>query len=179
VPRLLPRLALEPPPSYVAFVAEHVDPLRREAAGVFGDEEEADRLYPEVLVDVAVRWRRLELLGRCLRRPGLADTYLRRAFVRRCQRWRPERLELSAQPEIEVWSAESVWLTRPPRRSRSSGATRQAPFLSPDPRAGDVAEAAVAWWHAYEAHRRRRLIALLVVILLVLFSIGSVAPGFR
>ena len=178
MPRLLPRLLLEPPPSYIAFVGRHVEPLREEATGVFDDVAEADRLYPEVLEDVAARWWRLELLGWFLRRP-LADSYLRRAFVRRCQRWRPERVELSDRPEveIEVWRSESVWRTRAARRVWSSGATRLAPYLSPAPRATAVAEASVAWWHVYEVRRRRRLIALLAFLLL-LGAIGVAAAGW-
>ena len=51
--RLLPTTALEPPPRYVAFVAAHLDPLREQAASVAG-EDEAQRLYPEVLTDVEI-----------------------------------------------------------------------------------------------------------------------------
>ena len=55
--RVLPVQSLEPPDGYVAFVAAHLEPLRAEATGVAGDEDEAQRLYPEALTDVAVRWR--------------------------------------------------------------------------------------------------------------------------
>ncbi len=172
MPRLLPRMALEPPPGYVAFVARHLEPLRRDAARVLGDEHEGDRLYPDALTDVALHWRLLDLLERRLGRPA-TDAYLHRALVRRCQRWQPER-EPDAEVEIEVWQADTVWRTRPVRRVRSSGATRQAPYLSPEQTAGVVAEAAVAWWHAYEVWRRRRWVALTVLVglaLVVLFSV--------
>lgn len=144
MPRLLPRLALEPPAGYVAFVARHLEPLRREAARAVGDEHEADQVYPDALRDVALRWRWLEL-GRWLGRPGAADTYLHRALVRRCRRWRPEPgpgIEIEVWRADTVWRAEGVWRTRP---AWSSGATRLAPYLSPDATAGAVAEAAVAW----------------------------------
>ncbi len=177
MPRLLPRLALEPPPGYVAFVGRHLDPLRREAVRALGDEYEADRLYPDALTDVALRWRWLELLRR-LGRPDVADAYLHRALARRCARWEPE-----PEPgvEIEVWRADRpMWRTRPARPVWSSGATRQAPYLTPDHRAGAVAEAAVAWWHAYEVRRRRRLVTMAVVValgLVMLFSFTSPATA--
>src|SRR5256886_17111871 len=68
--RLIPALALEPPHAYVAFVATHLEPLRAQAASVVGDEEDAEQLYPEVLTDVAARWRRLRWRGWRCRRGG-------------------------------------------------------------------------------------------------------------
>ena len=62
MPRVLPRMPDEAPAGYIAFVARHLEPLRRDAARVVGDEEDADRLYPDVLADVAARWGWLELL---------------------------------------------------------------------------------------------------------------------
>src|SRR5436309_618447 len=120
--RLLPTMALEPPARYVAFVAAHLDPLREQAVGVAG-EDEAQRLYPEVLTDVATRWRWLELLRRWLHRPHAADSYLRRAFARRCRRWGEETSAGSPEleVEVEVWTAERLWTERRPRPVRSSG----------------------------------------------------------
>ena len=71
--RLLPTMALEPPARYVAFVAAHLDPLREQAVGVAG-EDEAQRLYPEVLTDVATRWRWLELRPKPARKQPKATT---------------------------------------------------------------------------------------------------------
>jgi hypothetical protein len=152
-------MAGEAPPEYVAFVERHLEPLRRDAARVVGDEREADLLYPDVLTDVAARWGWLELLRTRLRRPGAADDYLRRAFQRRSERWRSDQ-EFEPLVDIRVLSPDSGV---PP--GRSSAATRLAPYLRPKSRidAGPVAEAAVAWWHAYEAHRQRVLTAGLVV----------------
>jgi hypothetical protein len=172
MPRLVPGLALEPPPGYVEFVATHLEPLREQAATVVGGEDDADQLYPEVLTDVATRWRWLELWRHWLRRPTAAETYLHRAFLRRSRRWRAarvaERQELPEWPvvEVEVWTAvRPPWVPRP---AWSSGATRLAAFVRPAPTdAGAIAEAAIAWWHAYEAHRRRRLYALLVALFLI------------
>jgi hypothetical protein len=54
----------------------------------------------------------------------------------------------------------------PPAAPRSNAATRLAPFLrsATSTEVGPQAEAAIAWWHAYEAHRRRLVIAALVVV---------------
>jgi hypothetical protein len=170
MPRLLPRLALEPPPGYVAFVGRHLEPLRREAIRTVGDEHEADRLYPDALTDIAVRWRWLELLRRLGRRDA-ADVYLHRALERRCARRAPEP---EPEVEIEVWRGDRPgWRTRPRRPVWSSGATRQAPYLSPDQSASAVAEAAVAWWHGYEIRRRRRWVTVAVLVVLGLVALFS------
>jgi len=165
----LPSLAAEPPVRYVDFVATNLDPLRREALEVLGDDDEADRLYPQVLTDVAVRWG-------WLWRPDAAQRYLKRSFQRRSQRvqtrWAPEE---STQIEFVVWGAE-----RPrPRAAYSTGATRLAPYLRPTVRTefGPVAEAAVAWWHAYEIHRRNRWITLGVLVFSLLALLFQAPTG--
>jgi hypothetical protein len=167
--RLLPALAPEPPHGYVAFVATHLEPLRAQAASVVGGEEDASQLYPDVLTDVAARWRWLRWRSRRSREEA-ADSYLRRAFVRRSRRWRERQVEPAdgwAAVDIEVWTADRWTTHRPPRPERSSGATRLAEFVRPAPtEAAPIAEAAIAWWHAYEARRRRRLIASIVLVCL-------------
>src|SRR3954447_12594112 len=169
--RLVPALPLEPPHAYVDFVATHLEPLRAQAASVVGAEEDAEQLYPEVLTDVAARWRWLRWQTWLSRREA-AEGYLRRAFARRSRRWRERQAEDGSDPstpvEFEVWTADGFTTYRPPRPARSSGATRLAEFVRPAPSdAGVFAEAAIAWWHAYEAHRRRRLIAYLVLVCLL------------
>src|SRR4051794_9448190 len=169
--RLVPALALEPPHAYVDFVATHLEPLRAQAASVVGGDGDAEQLYPDVLTDVAARWRWLRWRT-WLSRHEAAESYLRRAFARRSRRWRERKQEEEpagwAPVEFEVWTAERWTTHRPPRAERSSGATRLAEFVRPTPRdAGVIAEAAIAWWHAYEARRRRRLIAYLVLLFLL------------
>ncbi|GII20409.1 hypothetical protein [Planosporangium mesophilum] len=182
--QVLPHMAREAPPEYVAFVARHLTPLRHDAARVVGDERDADLLYPDVLTDVAARWGRLELSRTLLRRPGAADEYLQQAFQRRSERWRSA---VEFEPLVEIWVSTSDVIdwpnapaspetpadpTVPP--ARSNAATRLAPYLRPKARieVGPVAEAAVAWWHAYEAHRHRVHIAWLVVgVVLLLFAL--------
>lgn len=59
---------------------------------------------------------------------------------------------------------------------RVSLGLRQAAFLSPEHRApAPVAEAAIAWWHAYEAQRRRRRVALAVGLFLAFTALANVA----
>ena len=167
-------MALEPPPGYVAFVERNLAPLRRDAARVVGDEQDADQLYPDVLTDVAARWRWLELLRRAFGRSGVADAYLGRAFARRSQRWQSGRVEdVVVETDIHVWRGDA----KPPRRPQdvtSSAAVRLAPYLRPvrHAQAGPVGEAAIAWWHAYEARRRRRIMAWCLVGLLLAFLIA-------
>jgi hypothetical protein len=170
------RMASEAPPGYVAFVQAHLEPLRRDAARVVGDEIDPDVLYQDVLADVAARWNWLELLGSHLGRPGAASAYLEQAFARRCARWRAEQMSGPADGYAEP---SDVRVLRPnerlallPLRSavpapehRSTAGARQARFLTPARTAsGALAEAAIAWWHAYEAHRRRILITALVLL---------------
>jgi hypothetical protein len=215
VVQVLPRMAGEAPPGYVAFVARHLEPLRRDAARVVGDESDADQLYPDVLTDVAARWSWLELMRTRLGRTDAAETYLQRAFQRRSERWRADQESESLvlvdvkvlRPDAGIWSTVPVaqspvaqspvgwfpvgwspvaqspvgWSPAAPT-PRSSAATRLAPFVRPPARTevGPLAEAAVAWWHAYEARRRRLLIVTLAVALafiMVLLHIGQ-ASGF-
>jgi hypothetical protein len=171
--RLVPPMPTEPPDGYVAFVERHLDSLRREAASVVGDERDADQLYPDVLTDVAARWRWLDLLHTRLNQPEAGERYLRQAFARRSQRWQAEQMY---PVEIEVWQPE------PPARPSwpsagfapvsataaawSSMALRLATQVTPGPRVEvrAIAEATVAWWHAYEARRRRKLYAGLALL---------------
>jgi hypothetical protein len=159
----------------VAFVATHLEPLRTQAASVVGGDEDAGQLYPEVLTDVAARWRWLRWRSR-LSRAEAADSYLRRAFLRRSRRWREQQVETDdgwAPVDIEVWTADRWTTHRPPRPGRSSGATRLAEFVRPAPTdAGAFGEAAIAWWHAYEARRRRRLTALIMLLCLLVLLIA-------
>jgi hypothetical protein len=181
-------MALEAPAEYVAFVERHLPRLRRDSALVVGEGREPDELYPDVLTDVAARWGLFELLRRWLRRPEPAEAYLRRSFARRARRWQDEQI---TPVEVEVWRVEQLpspvpvegWRPEqlPPVHARtgralamtplwSSMALRLAPVLLASARleVRPLAEAAVAWWHAYEARRRRRYIAAGVAFILFL-----------
>jgi hypothetical protein len=168
----------EPPPEYVAFVSRHLEPLRRDAARVVGGDHDADLLYPDVLTDVATHWGWLELRSR-LGDPAAADVYLDRAFARQSQRWSPTLPEPDHYVddiEIMVWNEDGA-----PRPLFTSNAVRLAPLLAPPRRVhvGPVCEAAIAWWHAYETHRRRKLMAIAAVgfVLLAILAHFSSPPA--
>jgi hypothetical protein len=168
---LLPRMPSEPPPGYVDFVERHLDALREDAARVVGDERDADQLYPEVLTDIAARWR-------WLRRPEARERYLRQAFQRRSQRWESEQV-WPVEMEIEVGPVyadpdEPFVVRRTAAPAWSSIALRLAPHLESTRRVEvkPIAEAAVAWWHAYAAHRRRRVMAVLGFLFLILMVVA-------
>jgi hypothetical protein len=181
---VVPRMAGEAPAGYVAFVRRHLDPLRRDAARVVGDDGDPDQLYPDVLEDIAVRWRWLELARTRLGRAGVEDRYLRTAFARRAQRWQARWEPEQPAGALTVTDIRVLGPAEPPpgitradaAPHRSSGALRQAAYLRAQPRTevGPLAEAAIAWWHAYETHRRRLLVsALVAVAVIVLVSVGS------
>jgi hypothetical protein len=177
-------MAGEAPAGYVAFVSRHLEPLRRDAARAVGDGHDPGRLYAAVLTDVAARWTWLELERTRFGRPSAADAYLRMSFARRLQRL-DARWDVDPAGRAPVWSTDIhvVSPDRPagctdrgqvgrPSPARSSAATRQAAVMSPprpDPGAdaAPLAEAAIAWWHAYERHRRRLLIAGMVAVVAV------------
>ena len=181
------RMTSEPPAGYVAFVTEHLEPLRRDSVQVVGGEEDADQLYCDVLTDVATRWPWLELQRTRLGHARAADDFLGRVFQRRSERfWLDERpyedgagddaLQITVTPE------------RPPeeppqRRVYVSTAARLAPLVVPRRRrgafvAGPVSEAAIAWWHAYENIRRRRLVYIGFVVIALLLALAQVgSPG--
>jgi hypothetical protein len=169
------RIGPEAPAAYVAFVARHLDPLRRDAEGVVGSDGDPDDLSTDVLTDVATRWTWLELVRRRLRRPGAAEAYLRHAFARRAHRWQVDhRPDEPAPVDIQVWRAD-----RPPPPLWSSAALRLAPVVAraPRPAVRPVAEAGVAWWHAYDGSRRRRRIAVLVALCVLFFLLAVLASN--
>jgi hypothetical protein len=193
--RLVPPMPSEPPDGYVAFVERHLDALRRDAARVVGDERDADQLYPDVLTDVAARWRWLDLLHTRLHQPEAGERYLRQAFARRSRRWQSEQM---FPVDVQVWQPDSP--ARPGWPSVSFGpavpgdievravagapawssvALRLAAHVTPSSRVevGPIAEAAVAWWHAYEARRRRRLFLALGVLLLFVMLVARLQEG--
>jgi hypothetical protein len=179
-----PRMSTEPPAGYVAFVAAHLERLRRDAATVVGDERDADLLYPAVLTDVALRWEYLQLLRKRLGKVGIADDYLSRAFMRRSMQWQSQQDD--DEVSVHVWSGDgppppTVYFTergavddepdsRAEKPSRTSAAARLASLLDPAARTttSPVAEAAIAWLHAHAVRQKYRLIAIAAFILLIM-----------
>jgi hypothetical protein len=173
----MPRLELEPPPAYVAFVARNLPTVRAEATRIAGDEHAADRLYPDALTDVAMRWSWLELQRRMHRR-GVAEEYLSRALVRRWQAElaRAERARAEEEFDGPPVDIRVLGPDEPPPRwygASASVAVRLAPQMAPTarPAFGPVADAAVAWWHAYETRRRRRWIGLVAAVVVLVLAL--------
>ncbi|MEV4622029.1 hypothetical protein AB0J74_25385 [Asanoa sp. NPDC049573] len=184
---LVPKMAEEAPDGYVSFVDRHLVTLRFESAQLAGDAWHAEEIYPEVLSDVAARWRRLQLLAKWFGRPAAADDYLRQVLSDRAKRWRAEQIYevemvvLKAEPVVEAPRAEtgkaptqSAGLARYRRTSpgRSSLGLKQARFLSPLRRPPTPrAEASIAWFHAYEAYRRRKRVAVVIALILAMAAL--------
>jgi hypothetical protein len=154
---LIPPMADEPPPAYVSFVTTHLRDLRRETDRLVGGDTEGGHLYMDVLADVAGHWRRLCLLSR-LRRRDEASGYLIRRLTTRTKQWREEQIY-----EIDV-----LVLHAPMFAAAGPGATmalRKAAVLPGTARAGVVvalADAEIAWVHAYRRQQWHRLSRLVV-----------------
>lgn len=156
-------------------MTRNLKPVREEATRLVGDEHAADRLYPDALTDVAFRWGWLELQRRGLGRRDAAEEYLHRALARRWQAGPDRHAEEEDDPfdpfDIRVLTpGEALWSDPGapvrPVGSAASAAVRLAPQLQPTERAafGPIADATIAWWHAYEKWRRRRWMTVAVVV---------------
>jgi hypothetical protein len=171
VPYLVPPMDPEPPGDYVAFVVNNLAVLQDEAARLVGGREHAHEVYPEVLADAAGRWRRLRLMRRLGQRDATAD-FLRRRLATRAKQWR----------EDQIYDVE-VRALRPPvaRHEAAAGtvAQRLAPLLPSTVRVQQrpIAEAAIAWSHAYSRHRWRRLARAGAAVALVLGGIVQLLPS--
>jgi hypothetical protein len=182
--RALPwgELDADPPEAYVDFVAQHLTGLRSAVLHAIDDRHRAELLYPEVLTDVALAWRRLES-ARHRGRTDAAGDYLDRCLHRRL--YGPDEQDSDGErPATDVifvvWDSASSSLPHLPPPERVNAAVRLAGQILPhvDPEPAPLAEAAIAWWHAYEQRRRWRQIATLVVAaLLVLFPLATVSTS--
>ncbi len=173
---VVPPMDEEPPPGFVTFVAVHLGTLRSEAARLTGGEQRADEVYPLVLSDVALHWRRLALRRRLTGRDEAAD-YLRRRLEARTQQWRDD----------QIYPVD-VHVLRPPqtyayaRPAASSIALRKAALLETTERAPSrpLAEAAIAWEHAWQRarwHRIGRMVAGTVLgFLTLMYALPQPTP---
>jgi hypothetical protein len=159
---LIPPMADEPPPAYVSFVATHVGDLRRETDRLVGGDFEGGHLYMDALADVAGHWRRLCLLSR-LRGRDEAAGYLLRRLATRTEQWRKEQIY---EVDIRVLRAPAFAVSSPV----ASLALRKAAVLPGTARAGVVvalADAEIAWVHAYRRQQWRGLGRLMVGCVLI------------
>lgn len=143
---LFPPMDDEPPADFIAFVAARLELLRREAMRLCGGDRSASSLAMDVLTDVAGHWRRLRWESRVRDRDVRGD-YLVHRLAKRTQQWREE----------QTYPVEVSFLPPPKAYARPAPATvaqRLAPLVPTTVRdeAGVVAEAEIAWVHAYRRH---------------------------
>ena len=163
-------MAEEPPDDFVTFVAVRLADLQREAVRLTGGSEQADEIYPAVLSDVAGHWRRLRWRSRWLRRDA-AGEFLDRRLAARTKQWREDQIY-----EVEVR------LLRPPPPPAgalpASYALRKAAVLPSTERvqARPVAEAAIAWTHAWRRANWHRVARVVTTICLILIAFLQALP---
>jgi hypothetical protein len=153
----------EPPPEFVAFVAAHLADLRRETDRLVGGDAEAGHLYMDVLTDVAGHWRRLCWWSR-LTGHDAAAAYLRERLARKTRQWRDDQIY-----EVDVRVVREYAMV-PAGVSARSLALRKAAVLPGTVRSGvvAVADAGIAWVHAYRRqqwHRVGRLVAFGILLI--------------
>jgi hypothetical protein len=169
---VVPPMADEPPPDFLVFVAVHLTTLQDEAARLVGGRRYADEVYPAVLSDVALHWRRLQLRRRLTGRDE-TGTYLRRRLAARAEQWR----------EDQIYEVEVQLLPPPPARyyraSPASVALRKAALLEETRRSQrrPQAEAAIAWEHACQQARWHRIARVATASTLGVFAAIQLADS--
>jgi len=149
---VVPPMDEEPPPGFITFVAVHLSTLQAEAVRLTGGSQRADEVYPLVLSDVALHWRRLSLRRRLTGHDEAAN-YLRRRLEVRTAQWREDQIY---PVEVEVLRPPPAHFAAP--RSATI-ALRKAAVLPGTERARvrPLAEAAIAWEDAARRARWHRI----------------------
>ena len=170
---LIPPMDDEPPPEFIAFVATRLSALRAEAARLTGGDRSAPEVAMQVLIDLAGHWRRLSWRSRLTHRDAVAE-YLDRRLTARTRQWREDQiypvevsvLRENAPPERALEPvgapATTALYQRPPTPPDESLAQQLAYFLPSTIRAGSevVADAEIAWVHAYRRYLWHRYLRL-------------------
>lgn len=167
-------MSAEAPADYVAFVGRRLPELRARVAREVPAPDRAEVLA-EVLSGLAGHWALLRAAAVLHRRATLTDRYLDRAVRRASRAWRERQIY---PVDLMVWdTAETTGTaTAPIRVRRVSVALRRAAVLDSTVRPGSasLAEASIAWWHAYESRRRfGRILRLTAVVLLLLIYLTA------
>jgi hypothetical protein len=154
---LIPPMDDEPPADYVAFVTTHAPSLRAEAARLVGDASVSEEIYLAVLTDLAGRWRRLRWLRR-------ADGYMRQRLAARTGQWRDDQVY-----EVEVRVLRPAEPVVPVFADGGSLALRKAAIIEGTARADleALADAEIAWVHAYLRSQWRRLLRYVIFCVLL------------
>lgn len=185
---LIPPMADEPPPEFLAFVSTRLPALRGEAARLTGGRP-APEVVMRVLSDLAGHWRRLSWLGRLTGRDA-AGEYLDRRLTVRTRHWRedqiypvevhvlrdtawappPDRVLAATGTARPLTAAATVAQYRRPPKPPEESVARQLAFLLPSTvRQGSevIAEAEIAWVHAYRSYVWRRYLRAWVGVVLI------------
>ena len=174
---LIPPMDDEPPPEFIAFVAARLSALRSEAARLTGGDRSAPEVVMQVLIDLAGHWRRLCWHSRLTHRDAVAE-YLDRRLTARTRQWREDQIypvevnvlrdtnwAVPAEQILEpagarplTAAAAAAQFQRPPKPPEETLAQQLAFFLPSTVRHGSevVAEAEIAWVHAYRRYVWRR-----------------------
>jgi hypothetical protein len=149
---VVPPMDEEPPPGFITFVAVHLSTLQADAVRLTGGSQRADEVYPLVLSDVALHWRRLSLRRRLTGHDEAAG-YLRRRLEIRTAQWREEQIY---PVEVEVLRPKPAHFAAP---LGATIALRKAAVLPSTERARvrPLAEAAIAWADAARRARWHRI----------------------
>jgi hypothetical protein len=176
---IVPPMDEEPPRDFVDFVAVHLADVQGEAARLVGGPEHADEIYPAAFSDVATRWRRLRFQRRVRQWLGrgagdVAAQTLYRRLALRGKQWRDEQIY-----DVDVQVLRMAPATY--ARGSASVALRRAAVLPDTARrqARPLAEASIAWDHAWRQAQWRRVgraVAAVVVILLALAQAMPTVP---
>lgn len=164
-------MSAEAPADYVAFVDRRLPELCVRVAREVPAPGRAE-LLAEVLSALAGRWLLLRAATVLLRRPVLTERFLDRAVPRAGRRWRERQIY---PVDLVVWETPET-VAAAIRVPRVSVALRRAAVLDSTVRreSAALAEASIAWWHAYESRRRTgRIIRLTLVVLLVLIYLTT------
>jgi hypothetical protein len=185
---LIPPMDDEPPAEFIAFVAGRLASLRSETARLVGGERFAPEVYTEVLTDLAGHWRRLCWRSR-LGHPDAHAEYLDRRLAARTRQWREDQIYpvevtvLRQDPDpapapIPAPAGAAAPVQRRTAPRVETVARRMAPLLPTTARtdAQVVAEAGIAWVHAYRRYvwrRYARLCGGIVVLIGYLVQVMS------
>jgi hypothetical protein len=167
----------EPPRDFLDFVAVHLADAQREAAVLVGDAEHADEIYPAAFSDVARRWRRLRLHRRLRRRrrsaagdPAVEALYRRLGM--RAKQWRDEQIY---DVDVQVLRMAPVGYAA---QGTGSVALQRAAVLPDTARrqARPLAEASIAWDHAWRQAQWRRIGRTVAAVVLLLIALAQAMP---
>lgn len=169
MPYVVPPMAEEPPGDFVSFVAAHLGEAQREAARLTGGVQHADEIYPMALSDCAGHWRRLRWRSRLARRDVPGD-FLARRLSTRAKQWRDDQIY---DVDVRALRPPAVHTALP-----ASWAARKAALLDSTSRAQarPIAEAAIAWSHAWRRARWNRIGRTVAVVALVLLAFAQIVP---